>query len=187
MLSLTLIFSCFKFFLTTHFSNFSFWQTKDGFDGRSIFLLENKFSCSDKMTGLFIFLYVDICRYMGTITGISDLDPVRWKNSQWRNLQVGFLVFFPSFLLLVQIFFSDLQGDCVFSIGWLGWVGSRRKAEQGFNLGNWTGCCSIFYMPSTIFWFKTTQAIRYALVLISALVVAGLLFCFLDSLVDQGH
>uniref|UniRef100_A0A2P2M9R9 Auxin response factor n=1 Tax=Rhizophora mucronata TaxID=61149 RepID=A0A2P2M9R9_RHIMU len=28
-------------------------------------------------------------RYMGTITGISDLDPVRWKNSQWRNLQVG--------------------------------------------------------------------------------------------------
>ncbi|KAL2503362.1 Auxin response factor 19 [Forsythia ovata] len=28
-------------------------------------------------------------RYMGTITAISDLDPVRWKNSQWRNLQVG--------------------------------------------------------------------------------------------------
>ncbi|XP_078157678.1 auxin response factor 19 isoform X2 [Carex rostrata] len=28
-------------------------------------------------------------RYMGTITGISDLDPVRWKNSHWRNLQVG--------------------------------------------------------------------------------------------------
>ncbi|CDP03049.1 unnamed protein product [Coffea canephora] len=28
-------------------------------------------------------------RYMGTITGIADLDPVRWKSSQWRNLQVG--------------------------------------------------------------------------------------------------
>ncbi|XP_022929594.1 auxin response factor 19-like [Cucurbita moschata] len=28
-------------------------------------------------------------RYMGTITGISDLDSVRWKGSQWRNLQVG--------------------------------------------------------------------------------------------------
>ncbi|CAN1761896.1 Auxin response factor 5, partial [Linum perenne] len=27
-------------------------------------------------------------RYMGTITGISDLDPMRWKSSQWRNLQV---------------------------------------------------------------------------------------------------
>lgn len=25
---------------------------------------------------------------MGTITGVNDLDPVRWKNSQWRNLQV---------------------------------------------------------------------------------------------------
>lgn len=32
-------------------------------------------------------------RYMGTITGISDLDPVRWKNSQWRNLQVYKLKF----------------------------------------------------------------------------------------------
>eukprot|EP00261_Vitis_vinifera_P023957 XP_010656095.1 PREDICTED: auxin response factor 7 isoform X2 [Vitis vinifera] len=28
-------------------------------------------------------------RYMGTITGISELDAARWKNSQWRNLQVG--------------------------------------------------------------------------------------------------
>ncbi|XP_073308252.1 auxin response factor 19 isoform X1 [Primulina huaijiensis] len=28
-------------------------------------------------------------RYMGTVTGISDMDSVRWKNSQWRNLQVG--------------------------------------------------------------------------------------------------
>ncbi|KAK4396817.1 Auxin response factor 19 [Sesamum angolense] len=27
-------------------------------------------------------------RYMGTITGVSELDPVRWKNSQWRNLQL---------------------------------------------------------------------------------------------------
>ncbi|CAN1291089.1 Auxin response factor 19 [Linum perenne] len=27
-------------------------------------------------------------RYMGTVTGVSDLDPVRWKSSQWRNLQV---------------------------------------------------------------------------------------------------
>lgn len=28
-------------------------------------------------------------RCMGTITGISDLDPVRWPESKWRNLQVG--------------------------------------------------------------------------------------------------
>ncbi|URD74895.1 auxin response factor [Musa troglodytarum] len=27
-------------------------------------------------------------RYMGTIVGISDSDPVRWPNSRWRNLQV---------------------------------------------------------------------------------------------------
>ncbi|KAL0423571.1 UNVERIFIED_CONTAM: Auxin response factor 8 [Sesamum radiatum] len=28
-------------------------------------------------------------RYMGTVTGISDLDPVRWPNSHWRSVKVG--------------------------------------------------------------------------------------------------
>ncbi|KAG1359492.1 hypothetical protein COCNU_08G009380 [Cocos nucifera] len=28
-------------------------------------------------------------RYMGTITEISDLDPVRWPNSHWRSVKVG--------------------------------------------------------------------------------------------------
>ncbi|KAL5810199.1 hypothetical protein ACOSQ4_026767 [Xanthoceras sorbifolium] len=28
-------------------------------------------------------------RYMGTITGITDLDPVRWPNSHWRSVKVG--------------------------------------------------------------------------------------------------
>ncbi|KAH0921959.1 hypothetical protein HID58_021977 [Brassica napus] len=27
-------------------------------------------------------------RYMGTIVGISDMDPLRWSGSKWRNLQV---------------------------------------------------------------------------------------------------
>ncbi|KAI4366328.1 hypothetical protein MLD38_022215 [Melastoma candidum] len=27
-------------------------------------------------------------RYMGTVIGISDLDPLRWPGSKWRNLQV---------------------------------------------------------------------------------------------------
>lgn len=30
-----------------------------------------------------------IRRYMGTITGISDLDPMKWPNTQWHNIQVG--------------------------------------------------------------------------------------------------
>ncbi|MQL87735.1 hypothetical protein Taro_020282 [Colocasia esculenta] len=28
-------------------------------------------------------------RYMGTVTGISDLDPVHWPNSHWRSVKVG--------------------------------------------------------------------------------------------------
>ncbi|MQL76211.1 hypothetical protein Taro_008594 [Colocasia esculenta] len=27
-------------------------------------------------------------RYMGTVVGVSDCDPLRWPNSKWRNLQV---------------------------------------------------------------------------------------------------
>ncbi|CAH8375894.1 unnamed protein product [Eruca vesicaria subsp. sativa] len=30
-------------------------------------------------------------RYMGTVTGISDLDPVRWKGSQWHPLALRLL------------------------------------------------------------------------------------------------
>ncbi|CAI9783465.1 unnamed protein product [Fraxinus pennsylvanica] len=30
-----------------------------------------------------------IRRYMGTITGISDFDPVRWPNSHWLSVKVG--------------------------------------------------------------------------------------------------
>ena len=28
-------------------------------------------------------------RYMGTITGISDLDSERWPNSHWRSVKVN--------------------------------------------------------------------------------------------------
>lgn len=46
-------------------------------------------------------------RYMGTITGISDLDPVRWKNSQWRNLQVDKVEWLDSsFLFAFGILFN---------------------------------------------------------------------------------
>lgn len=37
-----------------------------------------------------IFFCMDHCktRYMGTITGIGDLDPARWPNSHWRSVKV---------------------------------------------------------------------------------------------------
>jgi hypothetical protein len=33
-------------------------------------------------------LYPFCSRYAGTITGIGDVDPVRWPNSYWRSLKV---------------------------------------------------------------------------------------------------
>ena len=35
-----------------------------------------------------LILYFFMRRYMCTITGISDLDPIKWTKSQWRNIQV---------------------------------------------------------------------------------------------------
>lgn len=46
-------------------------------------------------------------RYMGTVTAVSDLDPIRWKNSQWRNLQVlSHLRFDPKHLLRILLFIT---------------------------------------------------------------------------------
>lgn len=36
------------------------------------------------------------CSYMGTITGISDMDPVRWPNSHWRSVKVCHMSKFPT-------------------------------------------------------------------------------------------
>jgi hypothetical protein len=42
-------------------------------------------TCVQMCKTFFLFLFF---RYMGTITGISDLDPVRWPNSYWRSVKV---------------------------------------------------------------------------------------------------
>ncbi|KAK8461750.1 hypothetical protein SEVIR_1G089100v4 [Setaria viridis] len=52
-------------------------------------LYSNQISLGMRFRMMFETEELGMRRYMGTITGISDLDPVRWKNSQWRNLQVG--------------------------------------------------------------------------------------------------
>ncbi|GAB4836133.1 Auxin response factor 8 [Ancistrocladus abbreviatus] len=97
-------------------------------------------------------------RYMGTITGISDLDPVRWPNSQWRSVKVGWdestagerqprvslweiepLTTFPMYPSLFPLRFkrpwhaggSSLQGnvdDAANAVMWL-----RETGEQGLN------------------------------------------------------
>lgn len=56
-------------------------------------------------------------RYMGTITGISDLDPVRWKNSHWRNLQVASHMIYSKHIMVPKpaLFHSD-RSFCVFWI-----------------------------------------------------------------------
>lgn len=48
------------------------------------------------------------CRYMGTITEVSDADPVRWPSSYWRSVkvQVVFFIFLVSCLLGCLWFFS---------------------------------------------------------------------------------
>lgn len=46
---------------------------------------------------------------MGTITGISDLDPVRWPNSHWRSVKVR-LTSPVSYSFLNTKFYQELVG-----------------------------------------------------------------------------
>ena len=46
-----------------------------------------------------------ILRYMGTITGITDLDPVRWPTSYWRSVKVCQVYLVPFYVEV--IFFRD--------------------------------------------------------------------------------
>ncbi|KAL2247145.1 UNVERIFIED_CONTAM: Auxin response factor 8, partial [Sesamum indicum] len=99
-------------------------------------------------------------RYMGTVTGISDLDPVRWPNSHWRSVKVGWdestagekqprvslweiepLTTFPMYPSLFPLrlkrpwypgasSFQDVSNEAINGLAWL------RSGEQGFNSVN---------------------------------------------------
>lgn len=81
--------------------------------------------------------HITIFRYMGTITGIGDLDPARWPNSHWRSVKVT--SWFTYFLCQVKICYSFvyLWSLDVF-IGWLGRVNCGWEAATRVVMGNWT-------------------------------------------------
>ena len=60
---------------------------------------------------------------MGTISGISDLDPIRWKNSQWRNLQVDLHSIFFKFTYLQLLINWCSYGQ----VGWDESTGGERR------------------------------------------------------------
>lgn len=45
---------------------------------------------------------------MGTIIGMSDVDPLRWPNSKWRSLQVIKLIIYL-FILIIRVIAFMLQ------------------------------------------------------------------------------
>ncbi|KAK6127536.1 hypothetical protein DH2020_038739 [Rehmannia glutinosa] len=101
-------------------------------------------------------------RYMGTITGIGDLDPVRWPNSHWRSVKVGWdestagerqprvslweiepLTTFPMYPSLFPLrlkrpwypgasSFQDTSNEAINGMAWL----RGEAGEQGFNSMN---------------------------------------------------
>ena len=66
-------------------------------------------------------------RYMGTITGISDLDSERWPNSHWRSVKVN---------SLKLLYGYNLQNNCRYLV-WLNFNYSIFKAI----------CCCMLYVP----------------------------------------
>ncbi|KAI3462267.1 hypothetical protein Pfo_018930 [Paulownia fortunei] len=101
-------------------------------------------------------------RYMGTITGIGDLDPLRWPNSHWRSVKVGWdestagerqprvslweiepLTTFPMYPSLFPLrlkrpwypgasSFQDASNEAINGMAWL----RGEAGEQGFNSMN---------------------------------------------------
>ncbi|KAL3621705.1 Auxin response factor 8 [Castilleja foliolosa] len=101
-------------------------------------------------------------RYMGTVTGIGDLDPVRWPNSHWHSVKVGWdestagerqprvslweiepLTTFPMYPSLFPLrlkrpwypgasSFQDGSNEAINSMAWL----RSEAGEQGFNALN---------------------------------------------------
>lgn len=45
---------------------------------------------------------------MGTITGISDLDSVRWPNSHWRSVKVTLLSLLPNVSDALVKYFTEI-------------------------------------------------------------------------------
>ncbi|KAK4361444.1 hypothetical protein RND71_020396 [Anisodus tanguticus] len=101
-------------------------------------------------------------RYMGTITGIGDLDPARWPNSHWRSVKVGWdestagerqprvslweiepLTTFPMYPSLFPLRLkrpwypgtSSFQDDASESINGMAWL-RGESGEQGAHLMN---------------------------------------------------
>ena len=52
---------------------------------------------------------------MGTITGIGDLDPVRWPNSHWRSVKVFNLTFLLKFFFFTFLLEVQQPHACLFS------------------------------------------------------------------------
>ncbi|XP_017247345.1 auxin response factor 8 isoform X2 [Daucus carota subsp. sativus] len=115
-------------------------------------------------------------RYMGTITGIGDLDPVRWPNSHWRSVKVGWdestagdrqprvslweiepLTTFPMYPSLFPLrlkrpwypgasSFQDSRDEGVNSMAWL----RGEMGEQGLNSLNFQSAGMIPWMQQRV-------------------------------------
>ena len=83
--------------------------------------------------------------YMGTITGISDLDPVRWPNSHWRSVKVFMLqehsfacCYTLHYVLLELPFRTYLAGvypNSFYSCRLVGTSLLLGKGSQGYHFG----------------------------------------------------
>ena len=79
---------------------------------------------------------------MGTITGISDLDPVRWPNSHWRSVKVKHILLSTCMQFYILIFFDNISNLCKY-LCWL-----RNK-----------GFCGNFFLDSLM--LKVSLILNY--------------------------
>ena len=112
--------------------------------------------CKCNLVGTFAHSSIFLSRYMGTITGISDLDPVRWSNSHWRSVKVSWehlvmwkpitmkfwyynlLRFCSKFDPVINYVKCCAAGTFFYYAGWMGWIYRRGEAAKSLLVGDWT-------------------------------------------------
>ncbi|KAG6495177.1 hypothetical protein ZIOFF_042968 [Zingiber officinale] len=87
------------------------WFVKAGVFPRELWcpfiILQRKLQCVALFFGSV--LPYPCCWYMGTVTGISDLDPVQWPNSHWRSVKVNLMLFLLFIIKIIDVLLASIS------------------------------------------------------------------------------
>lgn len=112
------------------------------------------------------------CRYIGTITGISDLDPVRWPNSHWRSVKVS--KFILSHVALYRIY-SEIFWELILLCNYM----PVLLLFESFFFWQLYTCSSVDYAQGETYSWQSCVHIWWMHFFKTILIVLHILYCVL--------